>query len=133
MAEMLFRHIMKDKPLLVRVRSAGMAAVDGAAVAPQVLSVLREKRVHNDHRAQRLNQESLDWADLILTMTEAHKNHVLQMVDHENVFTLREYVGDRGDIRDPFGGDVREYEKCAEELESLLFVLSEKIGKDSDF
>ena len=47
-----------------------------------------------------------------------------------NVFTLREYIGNDDDVRDPYGGTPQDYETCYEQLmqmtERLAFILKQE-------
>lgn len=67
-------------------------------------------------------------------MTEQHK----QLAVHEfsksgdKIYTLKEYVkGESGDIIDPFGGSLSDYQKTRDELEQLLSKLAEMLAKNS--
>ena len=39
-----------------------------------------------------------------------------------------EYVGSQGDVQDPYGGDLEEYEECAQEIYDALVDVAEKIA-----
>jgi protein-tyrosine-phosphatase len=47
--------------------------------------------------------ELLKDVDLILTMTEQHKNEIMQIEEAKNkeIYTLKEFAGESGDIDDP--------------------------------
>ena len=55
---------------------------------------------------------------------------VLEPAAKGKVFTLCEYAGVEGDISDPYGGDVAEYEECAQKLWELLQKVAEKLGNN---
>jgi len=122
MAEAMFRAKVADAP--IEIRSAGVAAYDGQSASAQARQVMQERGIDHLHQARRLNGELIGWADLILTMTNGHKQMILQgfPATADKVYTLREYVGVEGmvDIADPFGGTVEDYRKCAEEIEESL-------------
>ena len=44
------------------------------------------------------------------------------------VYTLLEYAGSSGDISDPYGGDLEEYEEVAQEIYDALVDVAEKIA-----
>ena len=48
-------------------------------------------------------------------MTEGHKQ-ILEPLAKGKVYTLLEYAGSSGDISDPYGGDLEEYEEVAQEI-----------------
>ena len=45
----------------------------------------------------------------------------------ENVYTLKEFVGEEGDVLDPYGGDEDAYEECYAELKDLLYKVKKKL------
>lgn len=71
----------------------------------------------SSHVPRQTTQEMLDCADIVLTMT---MNHKWTLLDDEKVFTLKELVGESGDVADPYGGDIEIYENCADELKRLI-------------
>jgi protein-tyrosine-phosphatase len=91
-----------------------------------------------EHKATPIHDELVEGADLILTMTQRHKEVLLQFYPDAagKVFTLKEYTktpdedleaGYTIDIDDPFGKSVEVYEHCAGELETHLKRLLTKI------
>lgn len=137
MAEAMFRAMIQDKN--IQVASAGIAALDGSSASENALKILEEKNIAHDHRAQRITEELIEWADLILTMTFGHKQVLLLYYPGSvgKVYTLKEYVTEEEeldtdklldwDIADPFGGDLETYKKTAAEIEQNLQKLLEKI------
>lgn len=107
----------------IEVRSAGVFAFDGADLSPQAGHVLADNQIDFQHKATLLQAEDVDWADLILTMTESHKTFIHQQFPHaaDKVHTLKEYVGEESkDVADPFGGSVSVYEETFAELKQLI-------------
>lgn len=114
----------------LQVRSAGIYAQQGSAMSQNAQIVLQQNTIEYDHRSSLFNEQDAQWADLILTMTSAHKEMVLRLVDNvsHKTFTLNEYVGnDVHDINDPYGGDVFVYEQTFEQLNEAIKKLEEKI------
>ena len=71
------------------------------------------------HTSCGLEEADLQRADLVLTMTRAHKNYVIQAypVYAEKCFTLCGYAGaEDKDVVDPYGQSVDVYRACAREL-----------------
>lgn len=74
-----------------------------------------------EHTSRQLTQEDLDDDTLVLTMTEKQKQHILDnFTDVPNVYTLKEYNGESGDVTDPYGGSLVDYEECYNELMRLI-------------
>jgi protein-tyrosine-phosphatase len=129
MAEAMFR--VKAGGHL-EIRSAGVAAFDGQQASEYARQVLVQRGINHEHKARRLNDELIDWADLVLTMTKSHKSAILQFFPNacQKVYTLKEYAGTDGseDIADPFGGTLEEYQKCAAEIDDALEKLYKKLN-----
>lgn len=120
--------------------SAGIAAWPGSGASSQSIEVMETKGIDlTEHRAQFLTLELANEADLILTMTRSHKQHIVQMAPNllDRTYTLKEYVllrtGEPGDvhsreldIQDPFGCDMTIYSECAGELETNIAIALDK-------
>lgn len=133
MAEALFR--AKAEGQGWEIRSAGVAALDGQPASQHAIEVLRERGIEGEHQSSRLNEELVNWSDLILTMTRSHKQAILTYFPEaeSKVHTLREFVGVEGyaDIADPFGGALEDYRRCADEIEELLDRLYEQLTQET--
>ena len=68
------------------------------------------------HSSKTLMPELVGKADLILVMEEQMKHGL----PPGKTWTLKEYVGESGDVVDPFGGTVKAYLECAEEISVLI-------------
>lgn len=135
MAEYLFLHLAEEagrKEDFI-VRSAGVAALINDPAASQAIQVLGQRGITSiqEHKSTPIHDELVEGADLILTMTQRHKEVLLQCYPDAagKVFTLKEYTktsdtgpeqGDNLDIDDPYGQPVEVYEQCAVELETYL-------------
>lgn len=74
-----------------------------------------------EHVSRQLSEEDLTEDTLILTMTEKQKQHIQESFPTaENVYTLKEYNGESGDVTDPYGGTLVDYEECYNELTRLI-------------
>jgi len=123
---MLARHVADGA---IRVRSGGIAnyARDGMIASLDARLALREEGIHlgeNDFVSTdlRRHRDQLAGADLILTMTGLQKQMLsaFDEVRDRPVFTLREFVGEEGDIDDPAtqGQDV--FRACRDEINRCL-------------
>ena len=125
MAEILLKNKIKENNLhqQIAVSSAGIAvwkegyASEGAQEAMNLRGFDAAS-----HRSRQLLLEDIRTADLLLTMTQNHKEAVLNaMPDAQTkVYTLAEFAGEDGDVSDPYGGNSAIYERCAEEIEKML-------------
>lgn len=126
MAEALLRHHGGDK---FEVQSAGVFAYHGSDASVHAKEALAEKGILIDHAAQQINETLLDWADIVVTMTENHKQIVLghyPSVEKKlnTLYGLTEGIGK--DISDPFGGSLSIYKETLDEMEKLVQTLLKK-------
>ena len=117
--------ILKDKNLShIEVKSAGIYALDGGEMSENAQAVLREENIDHAHVSRQVNERDIDWADLILTMTGAHKELILRayIQAQGKTYTLKEYVTPYSgqDVFDPFGGDISTYKQTYQELKRLI-------------
>ncbi|GAV22196.1 low molecular weight protein arginine phosphatase [Carboxydothermus pertinax] len=130
MAQYLFNKIAAEKGLAHEALSVGLYALDGDPATEQAVQALQEEGIDlSSHKATRLFEGITREADLILTMSRGHKEALLQLFPDlgNKVYTLKEYVGEEGDVADPFGGDIEVYRQTALELKQLILKLIAKI------
>ena len=115
----------------VFVKSAGIYALDGGDMSENAKQVLLAQDMFIQHSSKPITSEDLQWATIILTMTNAHKQLVLQMYPsvENKIFTLKEYVAPytSKDISDPFGGDYQQYEHTFLEIKQYIDILKGKL------
>lgn len=128
MAERIMRKLAEENGLDVDVKSAGILTIDGLDASLNSIKALEEKNIGLEgFESTMINEELVDNSDLILTMTEVHRDSILMEYGYDNkdkIFTLSEYIGQTGDVMDPYGGSLDLYRNVAEELESKLLNLA---------
>ncbi len=108
---------------LVRIRSAGVWALEGLAASAYARQVMSERNLDiHSHRGRNITQQDVDEADLILVMTQRHKEIIRRDTTgaEGKVHLLTEMAGQPYDIRDPYGGSLPEYRQTASELADLI-------------
>ena len=127
--------ILKNKNFPnVNVKSAGIYALEGGEMSENAKAVLMEENIQHQHVSKQINTQDIEWADLILTMTSAHKEMVLRAFAESKgkTYTLKEYVTPYSsqDVFDPFGGDIHTYKQTFQELKRLIdqFEIHKKEG-----
>jgi protein arginine phosphatase len=131
MAQALLEKMLVDRGLesRIHVRSGGIGAHarDGMIPSLDARLVLREEGIRLEEDtilSTDLNAhgELLTGADLILTMTEDQKRVVRERLNGAGsaVYTLGEFAGDDGDIRDPVGQDEARYRATRDEIKRRL-------------
>ncbi|MCM3411546.1 low molecular weight protein arginine phosphatase [Metabacillus litoralis] len=133
MAEALLNHLKNSDN--ISVKSAGVFAFDGSTASPNAIEALKEKGITCEHQSSSLTKDLVEWATIILTMTNQHKQSVIDQHPYagRKTFTLSEYVsdqdGEKRDISDPFGGPLPMYRQTLSDLEELISKLVDKLNK----
>jgi protein-tyrosine-phosphatase len=135
MAAALLQHALAGQPEPLRslkVVSAGFAARAGDPISEN--SVIAMKKVGLDIAGQRsrpLTRELLDEAALVLCMTETHRAMIQLTIDPppKHIFLFREFMPREADkeIGDPYGGPLKIYEACRDEMVEAIPTLIEFI------
>lgn len=128
--------ILKNKNIEnVKVKSAGIYAMEGGEISENAKVVLDQDQISFEHVTAQVKQQDIEWSDLVLTMTLAHKNMILHAFPNavNKTFTLKEYVAPYSskDVSDPFGGDIVTYKQTYLELNRLIDELQVKISGGS--
>jgi protein-tyrosine-phosphatase len=124
MAEVLLQHALRAQPeplKSLQVLSAGVAARRGERVSEN--SVIALKKVGIDlssHASQPLTQTLVDGALAIFCMTESHRAMIELNFEPppRHLYLFREFMPAPADpeIADPFGGSLKLYEACRDEM-----------------
>ncbi|MCM3653013.1 low molecular weight protein arginine phosphatase [Metabacillus litoralis] len=131
MAEALLKH--KKNTNQIEVRSAGVFAIGGSLASNHAVEALSEKGIQCSHQSSSLSEELVEWATIILTMTNNHKQSVIELYPHagRKSYTLAEYVAEddkeKRDIIDPFGGTLPMYRQTLSDLEEFINRLIKKL------
>jgi tRNA threonylcarbamoyl adenosine modification protein (Sua5/YciO/YrdC/YwlC family) len=137
MAEALFR-VMAAERLGCRpdeierhgvvVTSAGLAAWAGGPASGHAVDVMREMAADlGGHESQPLTEGLVAQADVILTMTAAHRAAILGQFP-EVGDRVRLLSPDRHDVLDPVGGTLETYRKCAAQIRGHLTARMDTLG-----
>ena len=120
MAEAIAKNLMPNHIFA----SMGVAATNGCPASENACKAVRNLGLDlSAHKSKMIDLEQLEGAKLVLTMTRSHLSVIKSFCKGANAFTLAEYVGAEKDISDPFGGDLKIYQDCAKEIESLISML----------
>ena len=76
----------------------------------------------SSHRSQPVTDLLLQQADLVLCMETGHVKRLQSTFPayKNKLFTLKQMVGKRGSVRDPYGGTRRDYERMVAEVSQLI-------------
>jgi protein-tyrosine-phosphatase len=131
MAQVLLQKMLAERGAAeaIEVRSGGVGgnARDGMIPSLDARIVLREAGIDLAEDSitstdLRRHRELVTGADLILTMTAEQKTLLGAMAETDGrpVYTLGEFAGGGGDIRDPMGQDEDRYRATRDEIRRYL-------------
>jgi protein-tyrosine-phosphatase len=116
------------------VSSAGTGAWDGAPASEGSYLVALERGIDlSSHRARSLTEALARSADVVLTMSRAHRERVRELGAGDRVHLLGEYAGMQGadaEIPDPYGGDLGDYRRTYERLAPLLDAVADRLVRE---
>jgi len=128
MSEGFLRDFFSRKAMDVSVSSGGIAsnARDGMLISLDAKLVMKEIGIplSDDSLSIDLKKhpELIQEADLILALTEKHKEEIYDNFKLENklILTLREFAGKNGDIEDPSMKGLEGFRKARDEIISCI-------------
>jgi protein-tyrosine-phosphatase len=120
----LLRHALAGQPEPLRslqVISAGVAARAGEPVSENSVVALRKVGIDiSQHVSRPLTQQLIDDALAVICMTESHRAMIQLQADPapQHIYLFREFMPANADreIPDPFGGPLKVYELCRDEM-----------------
>lgn len=124
MAQALLAHALKAQPEPLKsleVVSAGVAAREGEKVSANSVHALKKVGLDiGDHTSRPLTEDLVKKALIVLVMTESHRAMINLTFDPppRNVHLFREFMPGPAEheIPDPFGGPLKHYEACRDEM-----------------
>jgi len=124
MAEGLLRHALAGQPAplqSLKVVSAGVATRAGELVSENSVIALKKAGIDiSGHRSRPITQEMLDHALVVFGMTESHRAIIQYKATPvpKHLYLFREFLPSPAakEIGDPYGGPLKVYEACRDEL-----------------
>jgi protein-tyrosine-phosphatase len=135
--ELFLKYLVGNKTQIdgnFQVLSAGIHTRDGLPASKEAIEVLAEEHINlNGHRSLQITETIVNDADIILTMSTAHrdflKHHFPQRADI--TFDLKFFAGEKpGDIEDPYGLGLEAYRKSLRQMQKLIPPAVERIIAD---
>ena len=120
MAEAIYKNL--ERVSNMKVMSRGLVVLFEEPINPkaEVVLIKHELELVN-HISRGIKASDIDENTLILTMTASQKRKIQEEIPRsEAVFTIKEFAGEIGDVVDPYGGSLVEYEDCYIELARLV-------------
>lgn len=128
MAAAVMAKIAQENDMDVFIDSAGLMASEDEKASDNAVTAMKKMNIDiSAHRSHQIIDSDIIQADLILTMTMGQKM-LLDSVAPDKTFTLCGFAGIEGDIPDPYGGDLEEYEETAQAIYDAMVDAAEKIA-----
>lgn len=127
LAEWIMKSILMDKTK--EIYSRGLVVLFPEPRNMKVTDILMNHAVPCEEQVSvEFNPEEVTEETLIMTMNFTEKVKLVEEFElADNVFTLKEFVEEEGDVTDPYGGDESVYEDCYVELKDLLYKAKKKL------
>jgi protein-tyrosine-phosphatase len=134
MAHSMLKAMVAQRGLAWEVDSAGTAAERYFPTPEGVTQAMQQRDIEHKHIPQLVGRALMDWADVVLPMTQGHRQHLLDLfpehTDKTKLFSVFAGEGER-DIADPIGRPLEVYQRCADELELGLKAILERHATQS--
>jgi protein-tyrosine-phosphatase len=134
LAEGIFKQLLErsGKSDSIIVSSAGIHAYEGSPPHQESQRVAKERGIDiSRYGGIQLTKEMVKDADLILTLDESVKHHILSYYtnDSKKIYTLKECAGEINDldVDDPYGLSTEAFRRCADEIEEYSTKILEKL------
>lgn len=128
MAEYIFNDLAEKRFLNYRAESAGVYAMRGYPMDTFAKRYLDSIGIDGSkHTASAVNYNWLNDYSYIFVMT---REHLMAFLKQKNAFLLTEFLGEKGEVNDPWGFDNRIFEACGNQLYSLITKLVEKLKQE---
>lgn len=109
--------------------SAGTNASSGSGASHEAVQAMKSRGLDlTQHSSRQVNQDLLQTADLVLTMTQNHRQAILTRWPHFTPKVLPLSSNGR-DVADPYGGSQQVYLAAAAEIEHFLDEFVEQIDE----
>lgn len=134
MAEAYFNFLASKENLKnLAAISAGTHAASGFTAAKLTQKVLTTEGINlSNHLSQPITKDLIREASLVLAMTQAQKELVLEKFPESKgkIFTLKEFANETGDIRDPVGLSEEIYEEVYREIKRSVRLVLNKVKQN---
>lgn len=120
MAEAIYKNLETISEM--KVISRGLVVLFSEPINPKADIVLKNHNLElSNHVTKGLKTADIDENTLILTMTANQQKKVIDTYElANNIYSIKEFAGENGDVIDPYGGTLIDYEECFVEIARLV-------------
>lgn len=113
----------------IEVKARGLVVLFPEPVNPKVQIVIENNQLNLEYDSMfQLEQADVDESDLLIVMTQEQKQIVLDSFENvSNIVTMKEVAKEEGELLDPYGKEVMDYEYCFRELERIIDKMMESM------
>lgn len=132
MAELILKRKFLTNPLTISSR--GLVVLFPEPLNPKAEAVLVSNGFPEpNHTAIQLEQDDINGDVLILTMEDKQKSQIWENYENApHVYTLKEYVGESGDIPALYGQPLAVYSQCYTDMELLIRRLVVRLNDEEE-
>lgn len=122
MAEGIMKNTAQQRGWDIEASSAGISAMGGDNASKNAVLALNKMNIDiNSHKSRLINEKMLEDSDLIITMTNQHRDFLLRRYNNlENKIISF-------NIHDPYGGNYDIYQLCSEEIKREILNTVDKL------
>lgn len=113
----------------ILTESKGLVVLFPEPMNPKTVAIAASRGMDlSGYSSRMLDEEDFGNGVLVLVMEEAQKQTVYDdFKEAKNVYTIREFVNESGNINDPYGGELVDYGKLYEDLDQVIIKLVRKL------
>ena len=132
MAEIILKQELKESG--IEVQSRGLVVLFQEPPNQKAAEVAKEKGYDlSEHVSISICEKDFGEDTLVLVMTKQNKQKIYEEYkESKNVYTIKEFVGEIGDIKAPYGGGIKEYEDSFENMERLIKKVTKRLSGEED-
>lgn len=113
----------------VEVISRGRVVLFPEPANPKAIAIAKTKGINiEEHTARTIEGEIFGNDILVLVMTEKIKASIYEKyTEAVNVYTIKEFIGETGDVETPYGKGMKEYGESFTQIEEIIDKIVEKL------
>jgi protein arginine phosphatase len=134
MADCYLKKLVAENGLNFDVKSAGFLESNHPISENSRLTLQENGIDASAHVSTKMNEEVIYGSWLILTMTESHKNGVIDRYPNAalKTYTISEFSGLKKDIGDPYGMGMKEYRETYKLIKQRCDLIFDKLTKEEE-